>query len=225
MAGPFVVVGKPLRVRADLEQPALETDPAQRIRIIRRGVRQVVAVGGPQGVVGKIALDVGDQELLMLLLVMQPDAQTLGDGRPIDRGTVLDQPEHRLVDMMPIVVDLRDRRPGQETSLGPRPEAGSGLLVVAIEEVLETRVEDPVAGQEGTQQEGLVEPGDMRQMPLRRARLDPCLKHIVFDRERLAQLLGQGADTPEDARQIRSHGIVLVDPCGMKGHVSLALGC
>ena len=84
VARQFVVEGKARACMANLHQAALERLPvAGRSRLAvchRRGI----SVGGPQRVAPQQMLDVGQQQLLVLLLVLQPSSNKLqmGSGKP-----------------------------------------------------------------------------------------------------------------------------------------------
>src|SRR5829696_4706674 len=57
-------------------------------------------------------------------------------------------------------------------------------VVVRVEEIAISRVEDPVLRHMRLQYEGLEEPGGMREMPLRRARIGHGLDGAVLGRQR-----------------------------------------
>jgi hypothetical protein len=103
-------------------------------------------------------LQVGEKELLMLLLMVQSQFEKRHDGR--ERGVIdaLDEGRDLLVNRLPVGLDLRYGRSGQEPAGRPRP-AGARRLIVRIEEVSEVRVEGPIVRDLLREDEGLEEPG------------------------------------------------------------------
>ena len=97
---------------------------------------------------------VGDQQLLVLLLVMQAK---LDDGVNIGG-----QPRHRVarrrIDMAAILGDLRGGRARQQPARGTRMSR-SDRLIVGIEQETERRIEHLIARHMGHQHELLEEPG------------------------------------------------------------------
>ncbi len=122
-------------------------------------------------------LDIGQQQLLVLLLVVQAERRELADLRIA--ASHLQQLEHRPVDMMSIVEDLEQGRPGQQAALRPRVHV-TGRVVIGVEEKVVLLIEAPVSGKMRLQHEALEEPGDMRQVPLRRAHIRHGLHDAVF---------------------------------------------
>ena len=79
------------------------------------------------------------------------------------------------------------RRPRKDAALRarlPRPLA----LVIRIEAIVEVGIEGSIAGQVLGQDEGLEEPGDMRQVPFGRAGIVHGLDGHVLGGERLGEL-------------------------------------
>ena len=109
--------------------------------------------------------NVGEQQLLVLLFVMQPERDDGLDGGPVLVADVaVEQGQHGLVDMPPVRMHLVHRGPREQSSLRtrmPRPER----LVVRIEEVMKTGIEGPVAHGMRLEQHGLEEPRGVRQVP------------------------------------------------------------
>src|ERR1039458_1070430 len=68
------------------------------------------------------------------------------------------------------------------------------VLVIAVEEPGEIRVEQPVAGHEFAEDERLKEPCGVGKVPLGRRGLGDGLHHHVLRRERLAERKGPAAD-------------------------------
>src|SRR4051794_8592273 len=73
--------------------------------------------------------------------------------------------------------------PRQERAFRPRMRLALAF-VIRIEAEIEFRVENPEARQMMLQDESLEEPGDVRQMPLGRARVLHGLDDLIFRRER-----------------------------------------
>src|SRR5207244_2030051 len=94
MARRLVVPGIPSPVVADLVDAAGEIDPARFIRLLRSGGRRARTprtIGWPQRIGGEERENVGEQELLVLLLVVDADLDEPRDLRRV--GTIL--PEER----------------------------------------------------------------------------------------------------------------------------------
>ena len=105
----------------------------------------------PVGVVGRIGRvlregvqDVGEQQLLMLLLVMQPDLEDRNTRLASPRGA-LDQPLDRAIDMGAIGRDLLAIRAGDQAALRARMTRTGGD-VIGIEQEAEALVEFAIAG-------------------------------------------------------------------------------
>ena len=145
-------------------------------------------------------LEVGEEQLLVLLLVVQAQLQQLADLRPVVVRRILDQLVHGAVDMAAVGVDLAYRRPRQQPAFGTWVALADGL-VIRVEEVVETRVEFAVAGVERFEQKGLEEPGSVGQMPLGRADVGHRLHDVVLDLERTADLLGDRPDALEPVQR------------------------
>ncbi len=100
-------------------------------------------------------LDVGEDELLVLLLVLQAE----GDERR-DLGvatTRVDQHLHAHVDVGAVTLHVGQRRPADEPALRPRI-AIADALVVAVEENAIGRIEGPEVRLEALEDERLEEP-------------------------------------------------------------------
>jgi hypothetical protein len=174
----------------NLDEPALELDPAQRVgsgrRERRAGIRRL------EGVDRQHVLDVHEQQLLVLLLVVEAE---LDDRRQLLERTAVeggDQVTHAGVDVGAVAADVVGARPGDESALGPGV-AGADALVVAVEEEpvlvlvrLERRL---VLGEH----ERLEEPGDVRAVPLRRRDVGHRLDGLVLGGQGRGERLGVGA--------------------------------
>src|SRR6185436_14448871 len=110
-------------------------------------------------------LDVGEDQLLVLLLVVEAE---LEDRREIVLERAASRREERAdvrVDVRAVGEDLRQRRPRDEAALGTRVLA-SHEVVVGIEENAEALVEGLVLREPGLENERLEEPARVGQVPL-----------------------------------------------------------
>ena len=118
IAGPTASGKSALAIRlarmADGGQTALEGDPVLALAERSRR-RRVGAIDRPERVLGEEVEDVGEQELLMLLLVRQAKREMV----QCPRIARLQQGQHPLVDMTAIGVDRVQRGPGQQAAPGP----------------------------------------------------------------------------------------------------------
>ena len=98
--------------------------------------------------------DVGDEELLMLLLVIEADLENAVDRGPRLRVGLLDQRLDRRIDMRPIRRDLGRAGPRDQPAHRPRVTRAGGDIV-GVEQEREALVEDPVARDIRLHEEGL----------------------------------------------------------------------
>ena len=188
-----LVVEMELAVAADVvaqrDDAGRHAEPLQRRRLRRRPSRRrwQRRIGRPRGVAGQRMLDVGEQQLLVLLLVVHPEPQQrveFGTG-----GTAGDQHRHALVDLPAPSAHVIQRRARDEAALCARM-LRTNALVVAVEEHAEGRVERGEARFVAFQQKGLEEPGGVRQMPLARAGVGHRLQLAILCRQRRDQRFG-----------------------------------
>jgi len=111
-------------------------------------------------------LDVGQQQFLMLLFVLQP--QRHESGQAGIGGMRVEQLLDAVVDRGAIPLHIGQRRSRDEPALRARVYLADAL-VVAVEQHPKARIERPEAGLVRFQDEGLEEPGGVREVPLRRA--------------------------------------------------------
>lgn len=135
---------------------------------------------------------IGQQQFLVLLFVIDPQFDQGADAGPGRVVRPVDKVNHGLVHVPAVLRDFRDAGPGQHAAAGAGMPVTFGL-VVGVEEIAELRVEGPVAGLELLQDEGLEEPGRMRQMPFGGTGVFHGLHHLVFRRQVGHQCLRQGA--------------------------------
>jgi len=74
-------------------------------------------------------------------------------------------------------------------------ELFANAVVVAVEQVLELRLEHPIVGEVGLEKEGLEEPGGVGQMPAGRAHVGAGLQPHVLGEQRVTELFAEGPDT------------------------------
>ena len=150
--------------------------------------------------------NVGDEQLLMLLLVIEPDLEDAGDLGPHLGVGLLDQRPDCGIDMRAILGDLGGVRARDQAALGPRV-ARSGGDVVGIEQEGEAFVVDLVVRHVRLQQKGLEEPGRVRAMPFRRTRVRHRLDDLIFRRKRRGAALGLVAYAAEGLNPARALGL------------------
>ena len=129
-------------------------------------------------------LDVGQHQLLVLLLVLHAECDALLQVRII--ALRFQQGLHVQVDVLPVGCDFGQRRPRQQSALRPRVHVADGD-VVGVEQVVVLLVETPVGGIEVLKHEALEKPGDVREMPLCRADVRHALDDTVLRRQVPAQ--------------------------------------
>ena len=166
VAGSFVVEAEAFLTVADLDEAGVVADPTAGWRAGRRDGRLGRrSVGRGQRVERQEVLDVHEHQLLVLLLVVQPELDQLRDGVVRRIG---EEERHRLVDMRSVAGDLGHPRAGDHAAFGTGM-AGPGRLVVGVEQVAVGGVEPAVAGERRVEDKGLEEPGGVGPVPLGRA--------------------------------------------------------
>ena len=154
--------------------------------------------------------DIGEQELLVLLLVMEPDLENPQDLRKLAILGPGKQPLDRRIDVGAEGRDVLAVRPREQPPSRPRMTRAS-RHIIGVEKIGEALIEDAIAGQMRHQQELLEKPGRMRAMPFGRARIGHRLHHLILRAERRRAALGfraHGAEgiAPGDARIVRWGG-------------------
>ncbi len=199
----FVVVGevgmrRPRR-GTDLADLLIALQPAQRgrRRVLRR---QVDAIGRAQWIAPERVLDVGEQQLLVLLLVLQAQFQDLQGLRRQRAGLQLRQ--HAGFDLVPVLQHLRQRGPRQQAAMRPRMRRADAL-VVTVEQVIPLRIVRAVR-RIGAKHETLEEPGGVREMPFGRAGVVHALHHRVFFAQWRGEMTAAGAHAAQAVRQRRN---------------------
>ncbi len=106
MAWPLVVEGEPAFAVADRDQAAVEGEVAQccRSTAVGAGLR---AIGRPQRAAREGVQEIGEQQLLMLLLVVEPEL----DDRACPGIAAFEQAHHRRIDAFAPSHYFGQRRP------------------------------------------------------------------------------------------------------------------
>lgn len=202
MARRFVVEAESVAGMADLLHAAVERYPVWLGRG-RRHRRRAFEVCRLERIAREQVLEVGDDQLLVLLLVMQTQLDALGKGV---RQRPLQQRAHRRVDVPAIGADLVAPRARQHAALGPRMSRAD-RVVVRIDQHAERGVKGPVVRRVRLQHEGLEEPRRVREVPLHGARVGHRLDRAVLRRKRRGK---RGRD--------RAHGFEAVAADAPRGH-------
>ena len=141
---------------------------------------------GQQGVLSESVQDIGQQQLLVLLFVLQAEFQHIRRRRLALRG-------HRGVDMGTVGRDALQRRTGQQAAHRAGMPGAHGF-VVGVEQKAEIRVEHAVFRRVFGQDELLEEPGRVGPVPLCRAGVGHGLDALVLGRQMRCQRFGMGSD-------------------------------
>ena len=160
-------------------------------------------------------LDLGDQQLLVLLLVLDAgdDEEAEAVEVRVRRGAdqLLDPAVHRLAE----AVDLVVARPGHQPPV-VAADAGPERLVVRVHDEFQPRVLGGVEAERLQQVLG-EEPGGMAEVPPRRADVRHRLDAVVLGMKRLTELDAQRAGLAVAVQQVVSvHGAPSRDHCS--GH-------
>ncbi len=187
----LVVEAEAVPAVADLVHRGRHVEPAERRD--RLGAAQPgLAIDRADRVAREGMLDVGQQQLLVLLLVVQAERDQRRQGGVRVIVERVDQVRHPGVDMGAIGRDLVDAGTRQHAPRRPRVPRPDGL-VVGIEQIAEARIEYAIVARVRLQEEGLEEPGRVRAMPLGRARVGHRLEGLVLARQRRGERLGGAA--------------------------------
>ncbi len=190
---------------ADLHDPAVEDAELRRRDGSCFQVEDALParqIGGLQPVLRQQVEHVGEEQLLMLLLVGEPQHHQGGKVRI--RSGIGQQGVHGGVDMVAVGHHLRGAGTGDHSPRSARLSIAQGL-VIGVEQVLERRIERFAPPRQ--EQEGLEEPGRVSQMPLGRARVRHRLGAHVLGRQRCGQRPGHGANVGEAFTQMSAADI------------------
>src|SRR5438067_1131995 len=189
MPGAFVIKRKIRASVADLANSALKIYPLQRRRTMN--CAWLIRAFWPQWHGPQRMLDVRENQLLVLLLMIQPHFDQ--GNRTLIRN--FEMAQHCLIDVSAISMDFIQRWPRhQSTRAAIRMR--SELLVVGIEKLLLSGIEWFVTVKVRAEDEGLKKPGGVCQVPLRGAGVRHGLEHQVFCRKKLGQLQASVANFP-----------------------------
>ncbi len=185
----LVVEGEALAIVADLRQAAFQAPPRGVLR--RNGVRHhgrgCALVGRPQRVAPEQVLDVGEDQLLVLLLMLQAQFHQC---RHVTRYLGLRQELlHARIHVGAVGPHGGQVGPRDQPALRARvlpPHA----VVVRVEQHAERRIERSEAALVRLQDEGLEEPARVRQVPFDGAGVGHGLGAAVLGREGPRQRLG-----------------------------------
>ena len=115
---------------------------------LRRAASAGCTVGRAQRIQRQQVLDVGEQQFLVLLLVVQPERDARHDVSASRCGSSRgDQLAHVLVHVRAVAVDVVHRRARQHAAQRPRKE-GSDRLVVGVEQIAVLGWNGAIAGQQ-----------------------------------------------------------------------------
>ena len=195
----FAVEGKILSGVPDPAQRLFAAEPSMG-RSFRRSRVRTFEVGRLKWIVGEHVLQVSEHQLLVLLLVVQPQLDRESELR-IQVRSLGEQRRHVAVHMVAVGENLLQGRSRQQTASGSRIRLAQAL-VIGVEENPVFRVIGAVARQGRLEHQGLEEPARVRQMTLHRAGLLHRLNRAVLGGQRLRQPQGSIPDTVEDGPEV-----------------------
>jgi hypothetical protein len=163
----FIVEAEPVAAMTDQMNAGDQRGRCGRLRFAARPL--------PAGIVGRMRFierermkDVGQKQLLVLLLMIEPDLDDGDERLEIVGG--FDESRHRAVNMGAVRDDFGCRRPRDHTALRARLP-WSRRDVIRVVEIGKALIERQVTGGKRAQQKLLEEPGHMGAVPLGRARV------------------------------------------------------
>ena len=165
-------------VKSVLPQAAVVGVPTQRLGR-RAGQRPALGVGRALRVERQGMLNVGQQQFLMLLFMLEPQLDELPQLCAICVGDVGNDVQHSHIHLRPVGKYILQRRTADQTAFGARILI-SDAVVIAVEQDAKTAVERLKAGLEPLQNEGFKKPGQVRQMPFGRTGVRHGLELAVF---------------------------------------------
>ena len=189
---PLVVIGEGVAIVADRHGAAAKINPAHRRHRMNGGDRGR-GVTREHWVTEESMLDVGKNQFLMLLLMIEAQINQRRYGGP--RGVVrcLEEIGYRFIDVAPVSYHLGDGRPRYQASLGSgmaRPER----VVIGIKQERIATVNGLIACIETLQDEGLEKPRGMAEVPFRGTGVGHRLHTLVLGAKARGELLGKTTD-------------------------------
>jgi len=151
---------------------------------------------------------VGEDQFLVLLLVVQAERDQGLHGPPARFIAVADEVLHGRIHMRAIGMDLGQGRPGQQPALRPRMARAQGF-VVGVEKIKKKFVERLIVRGVGLQNQGLEKQAGMRQVPFGGAGIGHGLDALVLGRQRRRQRHAMGPDVRIPLRQGFAPGLDL----------------
>jgi hypothetical protein len=200
MARALVVESERVALVADPADPLVPAVPGGRLGLRGRSLGEL-PIDGRERISGEEVLDVGQDQLLVLLLVVQPE---LDQTAKLLRDPPLAQRSHAAIHVVPVLEDLAQSGSRDLAPIGARVLLAYGV-VVRVEEHAELRAERPVPGHVGLEQERLEEPARVGEVPLGGTRLGHGLRRRVLRREWLTEALRCATHAPVGCRQV-GHG-------------------
>jgi len=173
---------------SNVDQASIERDPTNRgcratgLKTSCRSICRLQRIGR------EYVLDVRQDQLLVLLLMVDPKLDDECEIFHLPLGAVGEKALHPTIDVASVVEHLVHRRPRESSPLRLRV-AIAGTVIVRIENVGVASIDRGIARQPSAQYEGFKEPAGVGQVPFGRADFGHRLNHEVFCFERLTQSL------------------------------------
>src|SRR5713101_72570 len=155
-----------------------------------------------EGIAGEHMLDVGDDQFLMLLFMMQAKRN---DGRELCQPPLIEllqQLKHALIDVPAVGIRLLDGRSRDQPTFGSAVPF-SQRVVVRVKKVRVLWMKRLVIRNCRKEQEGLEKPADVGEMPLGRADIWHGLNDVIFGNQWFAQVLSKVANALVPLYEIR----------------------
>src|SRR5580700_8481871 len=204
MAWPFVVIGEFVAVVADLDNRLVEFKKTQRRRLRGNDIDLALAKHRMQRILRKNMFDVGDEQFLMLLLVMNPENEDWFDF--IEKFVVRVPKEifDVRIDRSTISTRVFDGGPRDQTAQ-VAPVHVAGGIVVGVKQISVLRNFSPIIWNPFLENKRFEKPGGVRQMPFRRAHIRHRLHNAIFGLESRAKRVAETSNFAKARKQtIRS---------------------
>src|SRR6185503_6840430 len=223
VARAFGIEGEGVIWRSDLDDPLAAAMPGKRLNGEAGGRRQLT-IGRFERVFGEGREDIGQEKLLMLLLVIDAELDELQCRRRKARKSAL----QRFVNVSAIGANLVERGTAKHSPLRARVP-WPFCLVIAVEQEAPILVEWQVSRRVIPKDEGLEEPGGMREVPFGRRGIREGLNRRVGIAERRGEIerqLAGGeqllAQRPEGrSRILPGHWRDALPPNGSRGQLKV----